>query len=114
MSQDISETTKLSQSQVEDKLDTLKEKQQTKQSKRDQLNKELDQIEHQIESYEEILCYIKEFIGSRPAHPACSSIYRSCIQQARASIICFFKIFDTKNCLILQKEFFEKKLTSKI
>jgi len=52
MSQDISETAKLLQSQVEAKLNTLKDKQEKKQSKRDQLNKELDQIEIQIESYE--------------------------------------------------------------
>ena len=64
MSQDISETAKLLQSQVEAKLNTLKDKQEKKQSKRDQLNKELDQIEIQIEYYEEILCHIKEFIKS--------------------------------------------------
>jgi len=64
MSQDISETAKLLQSQVEDKLNTLKDKHEKKQSKRDQLNKELDQIEIQIEYYEEILCHIKEFIKS--------------------------------------------------
>jgi len=64
MSQDITETAQLLQSQVEDKLKTLKDKQEKKQSKRDQLNKELDQIEIQIESYEEILCHIKEFIES--------------------------------------------------
>jgi len=62
MSQDISETAKLFQSQVEDQLEELKEQQQTKLSQRDQLNNELDQIDVQIESYEVILYQVKEFL----------------------------------------------------
>jgi len=62
MSQDISETAKLFLSLVEDQLEELKEQQQTKLSKRDQLNNELDQIDIQIESYEVILYQVKEFL----------------------------------------------------
>ena len=62
MSQDISETAKLFLSQVKDQLEELKEQQQTKLSKRDQLNNELDQIDIQIESYEVILYQVKEFL----------------------------------------------------
>jgi len=62
MSQDISETAYLFLSQVEDQLEERKEQQQTKLSKRDQLNNELDQIDIQIESYEVILYQVKEFL----------------------------------------------------
>jgi len=62
MSQEISETAKLLQEQVEDRLEELHDQQRTKLYQRDQLNIELDQIEIQIESYEAIFDQVKEFL----------------------------------------------------
>jgi len=62
MNQEISETAASFQEQLEEMIVELKEDQQKKLIKRDQLNQELDLIEIQIDSYEDTLEQIKEFI----------------------------------------------------